>query len=118
MRRRDFALIVLGGSAVWPLRIYAQPAPARMPRIGVLIPGTPASFSLRAKAFVDGLSALGRVEGQTINIEWKWANDRLDVLPELSAQLVRSKVDIIVTGGTPAAQTLKAATQSIPVVVA
>jgi putative tryptophan/tyrosine transport system substrate-binding protein len=118
MRRRDFAFIVLGGAVIWPLRIHAQVSSARIPRIGVLIPGTPASFSLRAKAFVDGLSALGRVEGQTIDIEWKWANDRLDVLPELSAQLVRSKVDVIVTGGTPAAQTLKAATQSIPVVVA
>ena len=118
MRRRDLALVILGGSVVWPLRIYAQPSPARVPRIGVLIPGSPASFSLRAKAFVDGLSALGRVEGGTIELEWKWANDRLDVLPELAAQLVRSKVDVIVTGGTPAAQTLKAATQSIPIVVA
>ena len=118
MRRRDFAVIVLGGTAIWPLRIHAQRSSTRIPRIGVLIPGSPASFSLRAKAFVDGLSALGRVEGQTIEIEWKWANDRLDVLPEFSAQLVRSKVDVIVTGGTPAAQTLKAATQSIPIVVA
>jgi len=118
MRRRDFALIVLGGTAIWPLRIHAQRSSTRIPRIGVLIPGSPASFSLRAKAFVDGLSAFGRVEGQTIEIEWKWANDRLDVLPEFSAQLVRSKVDVIVTGGTPAAQTLKAATQSIPIVVA
>lgn len=118
MRRRDLALVILGGSVVWPLRIYAQPSPARVPKIGVLIPGSPASFSLRAKAFVDGLSALGRVEGGTIELEWKWANDRLDVLPELAAQLVRSKVDVIVTGGTPAAQTLKAATQSIPIVVA
>jgi putative tryptophan/tyrosine transport system substrate-binding protein len=118
MRRRDFAIIVLGGTAIWPLRTHAQRSSTRVPRIGVLIPGSQASFSPRAKAFVDGLAALGRVEGRTIEIEWKWANDRLDVLPELSGQLVRSKVEVIVTGGTPAAQSLKTATQSIPIVVA
>jgi putative ABC transport system substrate-binding protein len=89
-----------------------------MPRIGVLLPGTPTSFSTRTKAFLDALSKLGRVEGGTVEIEWKWANDRVDVLPELAAELVRSNVDVIVTGGTPAAKALKAATQSIPIVVA
>jgi putative ABC transport system substrate-binding protein len=89
-----------------------------MHRIGVLLPGTRDSFSRRAKVFVDGLIELGRVEGRTIEIEWKWANDRVDVLPYLAAELVRSGVDVIVTGGTPAAQALKAATQSIPIVVA
>jgi len=89
-----------------------------MSRIGVLLPGTPASFSIRAKAFLEALRKLGRVQGATVEIEWKWANDRVDVLPELAAELVRSNVDVIVTGGTPAAQALKAATQSIPIVVA
>jgi putative tryptophan/tyrosine transport system substrate-binding protein len=118
MRRRDFALLVLGGMAIAPLRGHAQRSAPRMPRIGVLIPGTPASFAQRVKALGDGLSELGRVEGQTIAIEWKWANDRADQLPELSTQLVQSQVDVIVTGGTPAAKALKAATPSIPIVVA
>jgi putative ABC transport system substrate-binding protein len=118
MRRRDFALIILGSAVMCPLRIHAQQSSHRMPRIGVLLPGTPASFSIRAKAFVDGLNELGRVEGRTIEIEWKWANDRVDVLPDLAAELARSSVDVIVTGGTSAAQALKAATQSIPIVVA
>jgi putative ABC transport system substrate-binding protein len=117
MRRRDFALLVLGGVAVRPLRVYAQRS-GKVPRIGMLIPGTAASFARRVKAFLDGLAELGRVEGQTIEIEWKWANDRVDQLPLLAAQLVESKVDVVVTGGTPAAQALKAATQSIPIVVA
>ena len=117
MRRRDFALLVLGAVAMRPLQAHAQRA-AKIPRIGVLIPGTAASFSRRVQAFVDGLSLLGRVEGLTIEIEWKWANDRVDLLPALAAQLVQDKVDVIVTGGTPAAQALKAATQSIPIVVA
>jgi ABC-type uncharacterized transport system substrate-binding protein len=118
MRRRDFALIVFGGAMLCPLRVHAQQSSHRMPRIGVLLPGTPASFSIRAKAFVDGLNELGRVEGRTIEMEWKWANDRVDVLPDLAAELARSGVDVIVTGGTPAARALKAATQSIPIVVA
>src|SRR4051812_44799260 len=117
MRRRDFALLVLGAVAMNPPRVHAQRA-ARIPRIGVLIPGTAASFSRRVQAFVDGLGLLGRVEGLTIEIEWKWANDRVELLPVLAEQLVQSKVDVIVTGGTPAAQALKAATQSIPIVVA
>ena len=118
MRRRDFAKLILGGAAVYPLRAHAQRSPDKMPRIGVLLPGTPASFSIRAKALADGLGELGRVEGKTIQIEWKWANDRVDVLPDLAADFVRSRVDAIVTGGTPAARALKAATQSIPIVVA
>jgi len=118
MQRRDFAFIVLGGAAMWPLRIHAQQATNRIPRIGVLLPGTPTSFSIRTKAFLDALSRLGRVEGRTVEIEWKWANDRVDVLPELAAELVRGNVDVIVTGGTPAAKVLKVATQAIPIVVA
>jgi len=118
MTRREFALMLFGGAAMCPLHAYAQQSSHRMHRIGVLLPGTPASFSRRAKVFVDGLIELGRVEGRTIEIEWKWANDRVDVLPYLAAELVRSGVDVIVTGGTPAAQALKAATQSIPIVVA
>ena len=118
MRRRDFALLVLGGMAMWPSHIHAQRSSPKVPRIGVLIPGTPESFSQRVKAFVNGLGLLGRVEGLTIAIEWKWANDRVDLLPELATQLVQSQVDVIVTGGTPAAQALKAATRSVPIVVA
>jgi putative ABC transport system substrate-binding protein len=117
MKRRDFAFIVLGAAA-WPEFIHAQWPSNRTPRIGVLLPGTPASFSVRTKAFLDALGKLGRVEGGTIQIEWKWANDHVDVLPVLAAELVRSNVDVIVTGGTPAAKALKAATQSIPIVVA
>ena len=118
MKRRDFAFIVLGGATAWPMWIHAQRPSNRTPRIGVLLPGTPASFSVRTKAFLDALSKLGRVEGGTVEIEWKWANDHVDVLPELAGELVRSNVDVIVTGGTPAGKALKAATQSIPIVVA
>jgi putative tryptophan/tyrosine transport system substrate-binding protein len=116
MRRRDFIALLAGGTTVWPLRTYAQQS-QKIPRIGVLLPGTPASFALRAKTFLDGLRDLGHVEGKTIAIEWKWGEDRVDTLPGLATQLVRSDVDVIVTGGTSAAKALKAATQTIPIVM-
>ena len=109
--------LLVGGVTTWPLRAYAQQS-QKLPRIGVLLPGTPASFSLRIKAFLDGLRDLGHVEGRTIEIEWKWGNDRVDALSELAAELVRSNVDVIVTGGTAAAKALKATTRTIPIVMA
>jgi putative ABC transport system substrate-binding protein len=117
MRRRDFMVLAIGGAAMWPRAIHAQ-HPQKMFRIGVLLPGTPASFALRTKAFLDGLRELGHVEGKTIAIEWRWGQDRVDTLPGLAAELVQSNVDVIVTGGTAAAKALKAATRQIPIVVA
>ena len=109
--------LVVSGTAVLPLPIHAQPS-KKTPRIGVLLPGTPASFSLRTKALLDGLRELGHVEGKTIAIEWKWGQDRVETLSELAAELARSRVDVIVTGGTSAAKALKAATRTIPIVMA
>ena len=116
VRRREFIALV-GGAAAWPLAASAQQS-RRVPRIGVLLLGTPASFAGRIEAFVEGLRDLGYVDGRTVAIEWKWGQDRVDQLPDLAAELVRSQVDVIVTGGTPAAQTLKNATRTIPIVMA
>ena len=116
MKRR--ALIsLLGGAAAWPLAARAQQS-HRVPRIGVLLLGTPASFAGRTQAFVEGLRDLGYVEGSTVAIEWKWGQDQVDRLPDLAAELVRSQVDVIVTGGTPPAKTLKNAARTIPIVMA
>ena len=117
MRRRDFTVLFVVSTALWPLHIHAQQS-RKTPRIGVLLPGTPASFSLRTKAFLEALRQLGYVEGRTIEIEWKWGDDRLDTLSGLAADLVRSNVDVLVTGGTPAAKALKATTRTIPIVMA
>jgi putative tryptophan/tyrosine transport system substrate-binding protein len=117
MRRRTFMVFVVCGMTLWPPGIHAQ-QPQKISRIGVLLPGTPASFSLRTKAFLDGLRELGYVEGATIAFEWKWGQDRVETLSGLAADLVRSNVDVIITGGTSAAQALKAATATIPIVVA
>jgi ABC transporter substrate binding protein len=78
----------------------------------------PASFALRTKAFLDGLRDLGYIDRQTITIEWKWGQDRVEGLPELAADLVGRDVDVLVTGGTPAAKALKSATGAIPIVMA
>jgi len=117
MRRREFITLVGGAAAAWPLAARAQQS-YRVPRIGVLLLGTPTSFAARTQAFVEGLRDLGYVEGRTVAIDWKWGEDRADRLPDLAAELVRLQVDVIVTGGTPAARTLKNATRAIPIVMA
>ena len=99
------------------LRAHVQQA-RKIPRIGVLLPGTPASFALRTKAFLDGLASLGHVESKTIAIEWRWGQDRVETLPAIAAELAQSHVDVLVTGGTPAAKALKAVTSTIPIVMA
>ena len=109
MRRRDFTILFVVGMAIWPTHVRAQQL-RKIPRIGVLLPGAPAAWSRRTKAFLDGLSELGYVEGKTIAIEWKWGDDQFDTLSGLAADLVRSNVDVIVTGGTSATK----ATQKKP----
>jgi putative ABC transport system substrate-binding protein len=117
VRRREFITMLGGAAMTWPLPICAQQS-RKVPRIGVLLPGTPTSFAVRTKAFLEGLRDLGYVEGQTIAIEWKWAEDKIERFPELAAELVRANVDVIVTSGTSAAAALKSATTTIPIVMA
>jgi putative tryptophan/tyrosine transport system substrate-binding protein len=117
MRRRDFIGLAAGCVTLGPLLVHAQHA-QKIPRISVLLPGTPESFALRTKAFLDGLRELGYAEGRTIEIDWKWGQDRLQTLSGLAAETVRSNPDVVVTGGTAAAQALKAATSTIPIVMA
>jgi putative ABC transport system substrate-binding protein len=117
MRRRDFFVFVFGSATMGPPLVYAQHT-QKISRVGILLPGTPESFSLRTKALLDGLRELGYVEGKTIEMDWKWGQDRVQTLSGLAAELARSNADVIVTGGTFAAQALKAATSTIPIVMA
>src|SRR5689334_16934812 len=94
------------------LRAEAQPK-----RVGLLIPGTAATFSARTDAFRQGMRDLGYAEGQRIVLEYRYADGKFDRLPELAAEMLRLKVDVIVTGDTPAAQALKKLTGTVPVVM-
>ena len=90
---------------------------AKVPRIGYLSGATPDGQSDRIEAFRQGLRDLGYVEGKNIFIEWRSAAGKLDRLPGLAAELVRLKVDIIVTGGATATRPAKEATVTIPIVM-
>src|SRR5262249_49741827 len=117
VKRREFITLLGGATAAWPLAARAQQS-HKVPRIGVLLPGTPTSFAPRTKAFVEGQQDLEYVEGRTVAFEWKWGQDRVDQLPDLAAELVGSQVDVIVTGGTPATKAVKNATRATPIVMA
>jgi putative ABC transport system substrate-binding protein len=99
-----------------PLAADAQ-QPANIPRIGFLTAVPLSVMSARTEAFRQGLRELGYVEGKTIVIEWRSAEGQLDRLPLLAAELVRLKVDVIVTAGPLPTRPVKAATVTIPIVI-
>src|ERR1700737_812688 len=98
MRRRDFIGLLGGAAAVRPLAAHAQQP--KMPTVGALVIGNinPEQFW---RGFRQGLRGLGDVGGQSIRFEFRSAEGHLDRLPELAAELVRLKVDIIATGFPP-----------------
>jgi putative ABC transport system substrate-binding protein len=100
-----------------PLAAEAQ-APAKVPRIGFLSARPPTDNPYFLEAFRQGLRELGYVEGQNIATEYRFAEGRPERLPALAAELVRLKVDVIVTAGTPAPLAAKQATSTIPIVFA
>jgi putative ABC transport system substrate-binding protein len=86
------------------------------PVIGFLGTGSPGAFAPVVAAFHQGLSETGYAEGQNLAIEYRWAESRYDRLPALAEDLVRRNVDVIATGGTPAALAAKNATSTIPII--
>jgi ABC-type uncharacterized transport system substrate-binding protein len=95
--------------------ISTAPEPATIPRLGVLSPASPSNLAL--DAFQQGLRDLGYVEGQNILLEYRHADEQLDRLPALAAELVQLKPDVIFTYATPGARAAKQATTTIPIVV-
>jgi putative ABC transport system substrate-binding protein len=113
MNRRSFIANLAGGLLAAPLAAEAQPG--KVHRIGYLSSG-PSTSNLYRGAFQQNLRELGWVEGQNIVTDYRFAEGRLDRLPDLAAELVRLKVDVIVASPTPAAVAAKNATGTIPIV--
>jgi putative ABC transport system substrate-binding protein len=119
MTRYTIGLIVTLALAILlaPVVADAQPS-ARVPRIGYLGNSSPSLEPDLVEAFRQGLRELGYIEGQTIVIEYRWAEGEYDRFPDLVADLIRLKVDVIVTAGTPGTLAAKQATKTIPIVMA
>ena len=115
LRRRDFIALLGGAAAAWPLAAKAQQGEST-PRIGLLWPGDAPPASPRMESFRQGLRALGFVDGQNVAIELRYAQRGPQQLPELAAELVRLKVDVIFASGDFAPKVAQQATETIPIV--
>ena len=114
MRNRRKLFIALGSSALaMPFTLFAQ-QPAKSYRVGFFSPGSASGYAASVEALRAGLRNLGYAEGKNLVIESRWTDGNYERLNELAAELVRLKVDIIVTTGTQAA---KQATTTIPIVM-
>src|SRR5512133_1437671 len=115
IERRKFLATLGSAAAGWPLAASAQQP--KVPTIGALVIGNISTEEFW-REFRQGLGDLGYIEGQNIRFEFRSAEGKIDRLPELAAELVRLKVDVIVTWFTPTAVAAKQATREIPIVMA
>ena len=114
MRRREF-IALLGSAAAWPVAARAQQS--AMPGVGCLDSRSPDIYADHLRAFRQGLKDTGYVEGETVEVVYRWAENQYDRLPELAAELVRRKVAVIAsTGGSASGLAAKAATTTVPIV--
>ena len=115
MKRREFITLFCGAAAGWPLVVHAQQA--KVPVIGVLLTGNP-DPEVFLKGFREALREFGYIDGQSIRLEVRSGEGRASLLPERAAELVRLKVDLIVTSLTPTVLAAKQATSDIPIIMA
>jgi putative tryptophan/tyrosine transport system substrate-binding protein len=113
MKRREF-ISLLGGAAAWPLAARAQQP--KMPAIGFLDSRSSDGMTSRLASFRQGLKEVGFAEGENVTIIYRWAEDRVDRLPDMARELAHQAAVIVTTGGPPAAFAAKAATTKIPIV--
>lgn len=116
MRRRNF-ITLLSGVAAWPVVAWAQQA-RHVPIIGYVAPTNPLIPGRSTRAFLQRLGELGWIDGQTITIESRWAAGRAEQLDEIAAELIRLKVDLIVTSSTNDSIVMKQLAPQIPLVFA
>jgi putative tryptophan/tyrosine transport system substrate-binding protein len=112
LKRRQFIRLIGGAATTWPLAVRAQQT---VPLIGFLAPASPDSYE-RVQAFRQGLQEAGYVEGQNVMVEYRWARERYERLPDLAAELVRRNVAVIVAVSTSAALAAMKATETVPIV--
>jgi putative ABC transport system substrate-binding protein len=117
LKRREFITLIGGAALAWPRAARAQQA-GKLTTIGLLGSGTAAAQSQWTAAFVQRMRELGWTEGRNLAIEYRWAGGRTDRLAELAGELVRLKVDVIVTHNTPPPLAAKQATSLTPIVFA
>src|SRR5262245_10525292 len=117
MDRRAFITMVGGSILVAPLTAEAQQT-GKIPRIGILAVGVPTTYVSRYEAFRQGLREFGYVEGQSIAIEFRYAEGKYERLYDLAAELVRLNVDAIVVASSPETDAAKRVTTSTPIVFA
>jgi putative ABC transport system substrate-binding protein len=118
LKRREFVTLLGGAAVAWPLTARAQQPASKVWRIGLLSAVTWSMYSPFYTGFQKGMRELGYIEGKDFITEWRSAEGRYERFPELAAELVRLKVDIIVTSTMPAIRPLQQATNTIPIVMA
>jgi ABC-type uncharacterized transport system substrate-binding protein len=118
MKRREF-ITLLGGAATWPITARAQ-SKVRIPKVGVLmaVSESDPDSQKRIAAFRQGLVNLGWKDGQNMQIEYRWAGGKIELIRQYSNELVALAPDVILVNSTPAIQATKEITSSIPIVCA
>jgi putative ABC transport system substrate-binding protein len=118
MQRREFITFLRGVGVAWPLVARAQQSAGRVSRIGFLGAASAAGSAKAIDILRTGLREFGYVEGRNIVIEFRWAEERYDRLPQLVRELIATRVDLLITHGTPGTRAARQATSTIPIVMA